>query len=99
MKYSASFVPKKGMDYKLSRHARANVKDIARYTERYFGGSQTQEYLGGLYHSFALLAENPKLGREWSEGKRRYVYRMHIVYYRLTKSGPLITEIRHSAMA
>ncbi|SDG14249.1 type II toxin-antitoxin system RelE/ParE family toxin [Thalassobaculum litoreum] len=87
------------MEYKLSRQARTNIKDIARYTKRYFGDDQTQEYLGGLYYSFELLAENPKLGREWSEGKRRYVYRMHIVYYRLTPSGPLITEVRHTAMA
>lgn len=39
------------------------------------------------------------LGREWTGGKRRYIYRMHIVYYRLTVEGPLITQIRHSAMA
>jgi len=87
------------MRFKLSRLARANIKDIARYTDRHFGAAQTQEYLDGLYYSFELLEDNPKLGREWAEGKRRYVYRMHIVYYRLTQSGPLITEVRHTAMA
>lgn len=87
------------MTYSLSRLARNNIKDIARYTDRHFGRDQTQEYLDGLFYSFELLADNPKLGREWSKDKRRYVYRMHIVYYRLTKGGPLVTEVRHSAMA
>lgn len=87
------------MKYKLSRLARTNIKDIARYTDRHFGTAQTQEYLDGLYYSFELLADNLKLGREWSEGKRRYIYRMHVVYYRLTRSGPMITEIRHSVIA
>lgn len=87
------------MDYKLSRLARANIKEIIRYTDQNFGPSQTREYLDGLYYSFDLLVDNPKLGREWSQGKRRYIYRMHVVYYRLTRDGPIITEIRHSAMA
>lgn len=52
------------MEYKLSRQARTNIKDIARYTDRYFGAGQTHEYLNGLYYSFEILAENPKLGRE-----------------------------------
>lgn len=87
------------MEYKISRQERTNIIDIGQYTDRHFDAEQTQEYLSGLYYSFELLAENPKLGREWSEGKRRYVYRTHIVFYRLTRSGPLITDIRHSAMA
>ena len=61
------------MDYKLSRLARANIKEIIRYTDQNFGPSQTREYLDGLYYSFDLLVDNPKLGREWSQGKRRYI--------------------------
>lgn len=87
------------MGYRLTRQARANIKEIIRYTDRHFGPAQTEEYLNGLYYSFDLLADNPKLGREWTGGKRRYIYRMHIVYYRLTAEGPLITQIRHSSMA
>lgn len=86
------------MAYRLTRRARANIQEIIRYTDQHFGPAQTQEYLEGLYYSFDLLADNPKLGRDWAEGRRRYVYRMHFVYYRLTEDGPLITEIRHTAM-
>jgi|GEM_PF-1527393 len=87
------------MDYALTQQAKANIKDIIRYTDAHFGTAQTDEYLRGLYDSFDLLTDNPKRGREWSSGKRRYVYRMHVVYYRQTTNGLLITQIRHSAMA
>ena len=87
------------MTYSLSKQARKNIKEIIRYTDMNFGPAQTHEYLDGLYYSFELLVENPKLGREWSQGKYRYVYRMHLVYYRLTGNGPIITHIRHSSMA
>ena len=86
------------MDYALTRQAKADIKEIIRYTDQNFGTAQTEEYLDGLYYSFDLLTDNPKLGREWSNGKRRYIYRMHVVYYRQTAGGPLITQIRHSSM-
>ena len=86
------------MDYKLSRRARADIKEIVRYTDLTFGQAQTDRYLDGLYYSFDLLTDNPEMGREWSAGKRRYVYRKHIVYYRIVDGGVLITQIRHSAM-
>ncbi|WP_339854313.1 type II toxin-antitoxin system RelE/ParE family toxin [uncultured Nisaea sp.] len=85
--------------YRITGQARAEIKEIIRYTDRNFGSAQTQEYLDGLFYSFELLADNPELGRVWAAGKRRYIYREHVVYYRLTGSGPLITQIRHGAMA
>ena len=52
------------MDYKLSRQARAAVKDIIRYTDKNFGKPQTERYLDGLYYSFDLLTDDPEMGRE-----------------------------------
>lgn len=86
------------MDYRLSRRARADIKAIVRYTDLTFGPAQTNDYVDGLYYSFDLLTDNPEMGREWSSDKRRYVYRKHIVYYRILSDCVLITQIRHSAM-
>jgi toxin ParE1/3/4 len=85
------------MIFALSKRARADIKNIARYTLENFGLAQTEEYVAGLYHSFELLTDNPKLGREWHAGRRRYIYRMHHVYYRLSHDRVFITHIRHSS--
>ena len=84
------------MDYRLSRQASAQIDEIIRYTDTHFGPLQTAEYIDGLYYSFELLTDNPQLGRIWREAKRRYIYRSHVVYYRIMDSHLLITEIRHA---
>jgi toxin ParE1/3/4 len=85
------------MIFELSKRARDDIKNIARYTLENFGLAQTEEYLDGLYRSFELLTDNPKLGREWTAGRRRYIYRMHHIYYRLREGSVFITHIRHSS--
>ncbi|HUJ02653.1 MAG TPA: type II toxin-antitoxin system RelE/ParE family toxin [Rhizomicrobium sp.] len=87
------------MIFEISKRARDDIENIAHYTFENFGLAQTEEYLDGLYRSFELLAENPKLGREWSAGRRRYIYRMHHVYYRITAKSVFVTHIRHSSQS
>jgi toxin ParE1/3/4 len=87
------------MIYQLSRQAKADIKAIIRYTDRYFGEAQTAEYIDGLFYSFGLLTDNPRMGREWDGDKRRYVYRMHHVYYRILDDRIFITHIRHASQA
>jgi len=87
------------MIFEISKRARADIKNIARYTLENFGLAQTEDYLGGLYNSFEILGENPRLGREWKTGRRRYIYRMHCVYYRLLDERIVITHIRHSSQS
>jgi toxin ParE1/3/4 len=82
--------------FELSQRARSDVKNIIRYTLDNFGSAKTDEYLDGLYNTFELLTENPKLGREWTRGRRRCVYRSHYVYYRVAGDRIFITQIRHS---
>jgi len=82
--------------YELSRRASADIDAIILYTDQNFGSDQTEEYLSGLYYSFDLLCDNPKLGRVWSPGKRCYVYRSHYVFYRIMKDHLLITMIRNT---
>ena len=85
-------VPRR-MRVKLSRRASAQIDAIIRYTDTHFGERQTAEYIDGLYYSFELLSDNPRMGREWASGRRRYLYRSHIVYYRIEADFIFITEI------
>lgn len=82
------------MRYEISRRASDEIDGIIRYTDEHFGEAQTAEYLGGLYGSFALLADNPKLGKAWAGERRCYIYRSHYVFYRILDDHVFITDIR-----
>lgn len=85
------------MRYDLSRQASAEIDAIIRYTDGNFGEAQTAEYVGGLYKSFELLADNPHMGQAWDgDKKRRYIYRSHFVFYRIFEDRLLITDIRNT---
>ena len=85
------------MTFELSKRARSDIKNVARYTLESFGIAQAEQYLSGLYNLFDLLTDNPRLGREWTGGRRRCVYRMHYVYYRVVGTHVFITHVRHSS--
>ncbi len=85
------------MNFALSNRAKADIKQIVRYTLENFGSAQAEEYIDGLYYSFELLMDNPRLGHEWKAGRRRYIYRMHSIYYRLTPENVFVTHIRHAS--
>lgn len=84
------------MIYELSRKASRQIEEIIRYTDQNFGFDQTEEYINGLYYSFDLLTDNPRMGRTYDERRRRYVYRSHHVYYRVQEDAILIVDIRHT---
>lgn len=84
------------MIYELSRKARRQIEEIIRYTDENFGEAQTKEYVEGLYYSFELLTDNPEMGRQYDERRRRYIYRSHQVYYRVSRGRILIVDIRNS---
>ncbi len=86
------------MEYELSGLARSNIKDIARYTVQYFDEAQADEYLDGLFYSFDLLTDNPKMGRvihsDQSGNLRRFTYRSHFVIYEIREKVIRIATIR-----
>ncbi|MBS8242157.1 type II toxin-antitoxin system RelE/ParE family toxin [Marinobacter lipolyticus] len=49
--------------FKLSRKAKADLKSIARYTEREWGRDQRNHYVLQFDQCFHLLADNPNLGQ------------------------------------
>ena len=56
------------LSYELSKRAASDIEDILRYTIENFGLEQADEYATGLYHSFDLLLDNPRLGRSYAGG-------------------------------
>lgn len=88
------------MHYELSEHARANIKQIIRYTIEHFGLKQAEEYTDGLYYSFDLLTDNPRLGKsvasDFSGHLRRYTYRSHYVVYEIRQHIIRIATIRNT---
>ena len=87
------------MRYDLSRQASAEIDNIIRYTDEHFGQDQTAEYVGGLYNSFEILSDNPRMGQAWDgDLKRRYIYRSHYVFYRILEDENrlVITDIRNT---
>ena len=84
------------MIYELSRKALRQIEEIIRYTDENSGGPQTEEYISGLYHSFDILSDNPKMGRQYNDRRRRYIYRSHQIYHRILRKRILIVDIRNS---
>ena len=71
------------MIYRLTRRAKADIKEIYRYTAENFGALQAALYLGGLDYAFDLLTDNPWIGIQFSAQVRRYTYKHHYVFYRV----------------
>ena len=65
----------------------SGLNAIIRYTIDYFSTEQADEYADGLYYSFDLLTDNPKMGKgvqsDRSGNLRRYTYRSHYVIYEI----------------
>jgi toxin ParE1/3/4 len=84
------------MNYRLTQRAKADIKEIYRYTVDNFGAVQAGLYLGGLEYTFDLLTGNPRLGLLFAGEIRRYIYKQHYVFYRLEGETIVILQIRHT---
>ena len=86
------------MIVRLSAEADADVRRLILQGLEQFGEQQVADYLDGLENAFRSLAEYPLLGTERPEfGKpyRTYVYKSHIVFYRVEADAILVTRICH----
>ncbi len=86
------------MRFEIMRAAERDIEEIVEYTDLNFGEAQTQEYLAGLYYSFDLLTDNPKMGLSFDSARRRYIYKSHYVYYRIEEGILKILRIRHTKL-
>lgn len=85
-------------DYRLSRRAEADLDDIFFSGIELFGLPQALKYRDSLKRCFALLAQNPRMGRRSPTiraGLRRHEHGSHVILYKDQKHGVLIVAIVH----
>src|ERR1700733_1145022 len=85
----------------FSRGAEADLLGIGDYTVHQWGTNQASSYLDELEACCQMLAENPGLGRPCDDirpGLRRHEHGEHVVFYRIRRSGVLISRILHRRM-
>jgi toxin ParE1/3/4 len=85
----------------VSRGAKSDLARIGAFTLEKWGAAQAERYLGGLEECAKMLADNPALGRDcaWIRpGLRRFEKGQHVLFYRQTAGGILISRILHRTM-
>lgn len=88
--------------FTLTNMAKADVKDIGRYTLHNWGREQRNHYFSILDACFRQLAENPLNGKDCSEirsGYRKFNVGSHIIFYRhITADTIEIARVLHGHM-
>ncbi len=87
--------------FKLTPAAKADLKEIARYTQRKWGRKKRNHYLSALDDRFVWLAEDPQFGKSRDEikaGYRSYPEGQHVIFYRELKGDIEVLGILHQNM-
>ena len=87
--------------YKLRQTARADLKEIGRYTLKYHGKIQLDKYLNDFKERFELLGDNPCFGRPRDDIKAGYHSSdcgVYVVFYLIQKEYVEILAILHKSM-
>jgi toxin ParE1/3/4 len=85
----------------LSGKAKADVKEIGRYTQQRWGVEQRNLYLGELDACFQKIGANPTLGNSAEAiraGYRRIREGSHVVFFRKAGSEVEIVRVLHERM-
>jgi len=86
----------------LTNAAKADLKNIGRYTQETWGVEQRNRYLTSLDKCFHELVANPLQGRDCGEikpGYRKFPIGKHLVFYRINElEQVLIVRILHQRM-
>lgn len=88
--------------FALTQKAKADLREIAIYTEKRWGREQRNLYLQQLDEAFRLLAENPQAGKNCDDikaGYRKFPQGSHVIFYRDGTDGVVeIVRILHESM-
>jgi len=88
--------------FTLTNMAKADMKEIAKFTQNRWGREQRNLYLQMLDDSFHQLATNPLKGKDCSDirvGYRKLVVGRHVIFYRQTLTGAIqIIRVLHGRM-
>lgn len=89
------------MAFFLTQKAKADLKDIARYTQKTWGIAQRNIYLTQIDSTFHNLAINPKMGFSCDyirAGYFKFRVGKHFIFYRIADSDIEIVRILHERM-
>jgi toxin ParE1/3/4 len=90
-------------EFRLSTEAKADLRDIALYTEAMWGRTQRNGYIFELEAVFVRLAGMPRLGRNRDDvhpGVFSYPAGRHIVWYRQSiPAGIEILRVLHTSQS
>ncbi len=90
------------MSFHLTRQAKADLKEIAYYTQKIWGREQRNRYLQTIDEAFHELSQTPEKGRNCDdirEGYQKYGIGKHFIFYRVTEPHHIeIVRILHGRM-
>jgi len=89
-------------EVRLRPRARADLDKIWDYTLERWGVDQAESYTRALAHAFDLLADQPHLGRAWTdvhEGLRMFPAGKHLVLYFADDNGIDVVRVLHERMS
>jgi len=88
--------------FRLKAAAKADLKSIAKFTEKNWGREQRNKYIAEFDQAFHQLAENNELGKACDHIRtdyRAFPVGSHIVFYKITERYSVdIIRIVHKCM-
>lgn len=85
----------------VSNAARADMKNIAAYTQKRWGAEKRRNYIKSLDLTFHFLAENPVSGTPCDyivSGLRKHSHESHTIFYENRESSIFIVRVLHKSM-
>jgi toxin ParE1/3/4 len=86
---------------RVRKRAKADLREIGRYTRERWGREQSNRYLGALDDCFQQLVSMPSLGRAYADLPMywRYEQGSHVVFFRREANGDVvIVRVLHERM-
>ncbi len=85
----------------ITPKARADLRDISRYTDKKWGRQQRLDYIKQLRDRFFYLADRPQMEKKRDEiigTPYSYHEGRHVIFYRISTEGIEILRVLHDAM-
>ncbi len=85
----------------IKPEAENDLTKIFEYTFNNWGLDQAEKYQDELYHGIQLIANQTKLGKEYSFTNLPYRYfhvNRHLIFYRITDKECVVIRILHDRM-
>jgi toxin ParE1/3/4 len=88
--------------FALTNKAKADLRDIALFTQKSWGKEQRNLYIKQFDDAFHMLADTPLVGKACDDiksGYKRFPQGSHIIFYRLGENTSIeIVRILHKQM-